>query len=88
MLPTNDEDSIKKGIKDVLADLQKDNSDDPNRINYTLTRVEAMLDNRSRRTESRVEADLAATRQELSETHQKLDKMMVLLQQVFEKVDA
>ena len=77
LLPTSDEDSIKKSITEALDEAKKDKSDDPNRINYTINCVEAIVDNRTRR----LEAELAATRQELSE-------IMVLLQRVVEKVDA
>ena len=95
MLPTNDLDSIKKRITDALDDLKNGKSDDSKRINYTINAVEAIVDNRSKRTEKNMdekfaalETKLAATSKELSETQQKLDKMMVLLERVAAKVKA
>ena len=95
MLPTNDKDSIKKSITEAFDDVKKDKADDPNRINYTINAVEAIVDNRSQRTEQnlremaatqqRLEAELAETRKELSEMK---SEMMALLQRVVEKVDA
>ena len=82
-------------INEVLDVLKKDKADDPNRINYTINAVEAIVDNRSQRTEQnlremaatqqRLEAELAETRKELSEMK---SEMMALLQRVVEKVDA
>ena len=91
--------SIKKRITEALDDLKKDKSDDPNRLNYTINAVEAIVENRSQRTEQnlrvelaatqqRLEAELAATRKELSETQQQLEKMMALLERVAAKVKA
>jgi len=98
MLPTNDKYSIKKSITEALDDAKKDKADDPNRLNYTINAVEAIVENRSQRTEQnlremaatqqRLEAELAATRKELSETQQQLEKMMALLERVAEKVKA
>ena len=87
-MPTNDEDSIKKSITEALDDTKKDKADDPNRLNYTINAVEAIVDNRSQRTEQNLRVELTATRNELSETQQKLDKMMVLLERVAAKVKA
>ena len=84
MLPTNDEDSIKESITEALDDLKKDKADDPNRINYTINAVEAIVENRTRG----LGAELAATRNELSETQQQLEKMMALLERVATKVKA
>ena len=95
MLPTNDVDSIKKRITDALDDLKNGKSDDSKRINYTINAVEAIVDNRSKRTEKRMdekfaalETELSATRKELSETQQQLEKMMELLERVAAKVKA
>ena len=91
MLPTNDKDSIKKSITEALDDAKKDKADDPNRLNYTINAVEAIVENRSQRTERRIDAleiELAATRKELSETQQQLEKMMELLERVAAKVKA
>ena len=63
MLPTND---IWKRITDALDDAKKDKADDPNRINYTINAVEAIVDNRSQRTEQNLRAELASMREELS----------------------
>jgi hypothetical protein len=68
---------LKKMIADALDDLKKDKADDPNRVNYTINAVEAIVDNRTRK----LEAELAATRKELSD-------MIALLQRVATKVDA
>ena len=91
----SNESSIFEKIKEVLDDAKKDKADDPNRINYTINAVEAIVDNRSQRTEQnlremaatqqRLEAELAETRKELSEMK---SEMMALLQRVVEKVDA
>ena len=77
MLPMNDEESITESITEALDDLKKDKADDPNRLNYTINAVEAIVDNRTKK----LEAELAATRKELSD-------MMALLQRVATKVDA
>ena len=98
-ISTIDEDSIKKSITAALDEAKSDKADDPNRINYTINAVDAIVDNRSRRTEQnlrvelaatqqRLEAELAATRKELSETQQQLEKMMALLERVAAKVKA
>ena len=71
-------------ITDALDDLKKDKADDPNRLNYTINAVEAIVENRSQRMERRIESletELAATRKELSE-------MMALLQRLVAKADA
>ena len=95
MLPTNDEESITESITEALDDLKKDKADDPNRLNYTINAVEAIVENRSQRTEQnlremaatqqRLEAELAETRKELSEMK---SEMMALLQRVATRVDA
>ena len=56
MLPTNDEDSIKESITEALDEAKSDKADDPNRLNYTINAVEAIVDNRSQRTETRITA--------------------------------
>ena len=75
---------LKESITEALDDLKKDKADDPNRINYTINAVEAIVENRTRG----LGAELAATRNELSETQQQLEKMMALLERVAEKVKA
>ena len=45
------------------------------------------MDNRSQRTEQNLRAELTATRNELAETQQQLEKMMVLLQRVAVRLD-
>ena len=43
-------------ITEALDDAKKDKADDPNRLNYTINAVEAIVDNRSQRTETRITA--------------------------------
>ena len=74
---------LHKMITDALDDAKKDKADDPNRINYTINAVEAIVENRTRG----LGAELAATRKELSETQQQLEKMMALLERVAAKLD-
>ncbi len=80
----------------TIEDAKKDKADDPNRLNYTINAVEAIVENRSQRTEQnlrvelaatqqRLEAELAATRKELSEMK---SEMMALLQRLVAKADA
>ena len=84
--------SIKKRITEALDDLKKDKSDDPNRLNYTINAVEAIVENRSQRTEQNLRAELTATQQrleaELAATRKELSEMMALLQRVATRVDA
>ena len=87
MLPTNDEDSIKKSITAALDEAKSDKADDPNRLNYTINAVEAIVENRSQRTEQNLRAELTATRNELTETKQQLEKMMALLERVAAKLE-
>ena len=61
-LPTHDEATIKVGLANALANARSAN-DDPNRLNYTINAVAAIVDNRTQK----LEAELAATRRELSE---------------------
>ena len=56
MPPMNDEESITESITEALDDLKKDKADDPNRLNYTINAVEAIVENRSQRTETRITA--------------------------------
>ena len=78
MLPTNDKDSITKSITEALDDLKKDKADDPNRINYTINAVDAIVDNRSRRTERSIETRVAAL-----ET--KIDNLTEMLQTLLDQ---
>ena len=88
----NDEDSIKKSITEALDDAKKDKADDPNRLNYTINAVEAIVENRSQRTEQNLRVELAATQQrleaELAATRKELSDMMALLERVAAKVKA
>ena len=63
-------------------------------INYTINAVEAIVENRSQRTEQNLRAELTATRNELTETRedlsatqQQLEKMMALLERVAAKLE-
>ena len=55
MLPTNDKDSITKSITEALNEAKKDKADDPNRLNYTINAVEAIVDNRTRKLEAKID---------------------------------
>ncbi len=79
MLPTNDEESITESITEALDDLKKDKADDPNRLNYTINAIEAIVDHSERRTGHRIDAvetELAATRKELSEMKAMLQRLI------------
>jgi len=71
MLPTNDEESITESITEALDDLKKDKADDPNRLNYTINAIEAIVDHSERRTGHRIDAvetelaRIAATQQQI-----------------------
>ena len=82
MLPTNDEDSIKKSITEALDDAKKDKADDPNRLNYTINAVEAIVDNRSQRTEQNLR-EAMETRMAAMET--KIDTLTKMLQTLIDK---
>ena len=79
---------LTKMITDALDEAKNDKADDPNRLNYTINAVEAIVENRSQRTEQNLRAELTATRNELAETQQQLEKMMELLERVAAKVKA
>ena len=59
---------------DALDDAKKDKSDDPNRLNYTINAVEAIVENRTRK----LEAELAATRE-------KIDTLTAMIQKLLDK---
>ena len=81
LLPNTDEDSIKDALKEALDDLKKDKADDPNRINYTINRVEAIVNNRTRT----LEVELAATREKVESMETKIDQLARLLQALLDK---
>ena len=89
LLPTIDEDSIKKSITEALDDLKKDKADDPNRLNYTINAVEAIVENRSQRTEQNLRAELTATREnveaKIEAMEKKIDKLTEMIQKLLEK---
>ena len=64
----------------------------PALFNYTINAVDAIVDNRSRRTEQNLRVELAATQQrleaELAATRKELSDMMALLERVAAKVKA
>ena len=78
----NDEDSIKKSITEALDDAKKDKADDPNRLNYTINAVEAIVDNRSQRTEQNLR-EAMETRMAAMET--KIDTLTKMLQTLIDK---
>ena len=55
MLPTNVEESIKKRVTVALDEAKSDKADDPNRLNYTINAVEAIVDNRTRKLEAKID---------------------------------
>jgi len=78
MLPTNNKKSINKSITDALDEAKKDKSDDPNRINYLINRVDAAVRYGTQQTERSIGemetrvaaledslAQVAATQQEI-----------------------
>ena len=69
--------SIKKRITEALDDLKKDKSDDPNRLNYTINAVEAIVENRSQRTEQNLRTELAAM-------EKKIDKLTAMIQKLLD----
>ena len=85
----NDEDSIKKSITEALDDAKKDKADDPNRLNYTINAVEAIVDNRSQRTEQNLRAELTATREnmeaKIDAMEKKIDILTEMLQTLIDK---
>ena len=79
MLPTNDKDSITKSITEALNEAKKDKADDPNRLNYTINAVEAIVENRSQRTEQNLR-EAMETRVTALET--KIDKLTEMIQKL------
>ena len=78
LLPTRTHDiaTIKASLANALAKARSVN-DDPNRLNYTINAVAAIVDNRTQK----LEAELSQTRQELAE-------MKAMLQHLVENADA
>ena len=79
MLPTNDEESIKKRITKALADLKRAKSHDPHRVNYMMNRVATIVDHSERQTGHRIDAvetELAEARRELSEMKDMLQSLI------------
>ena len=62
-LPTHDEATIKASLALALRRATRAADDDPNRLNYTINAVAAIVDNRTQK----LEAELSQTRQELAE---------------------
>ena len=62
-LPTHDEATIKASLAAALRRATRQADDDPNRLNYTINAVAAIVDNRTQK----LEAELSQTRQELAE---------------------
>ena len=89
MLPTLDKDSITKSITEALDEAKSDKADDPNRLNYTINAVEAIVENRSQRTEQNLRAELTATREnmeaKIDALEKKIDKLTDMLQKLLEK---
>ena len=81
MLPTNDEESIKKRITKALAHLKKAKSHDPHRVNYMMNRVATIVDHSERQTGHRIDAvetELAEARKELSEIKDMLQSLIAV----------
>ena len=75
---------LKRLITDALDDLKKDKADDPNRLNYTINAIEAIVDNRSQRTEQNLRTELTATREnmeaKIDAMETKIDQLTVMIQ--------
>ena len=69
-------------ITEALDDAKKDKADDPNRLNYTINAVEAIVDNRSQRTEQNLR-EAMETRMAAMET--KIDTLTKMLQTLIDK---
>ena len=90
MLPTLDKDSITKSITEALDEAKSDKADDPNRLNYTINAVEAIVENRSQRTEQNLRAELASMREELSDLAKVVEtqqEVIMLLRRVAAKLE-
>ena len=46
---------LHKMITEALDDAKKDKADDPNRLNYTINAVEAIVDNRTKKLEAKID---------------------------------
>ena len=87
LLATIDEKSIQKSITEALDDAKNDKADDPNRLNYTINAVEAIVDNRARTTESRIEpiaTELAETREKIDAMEAKIDTLTEMIQKLLD----
>ena len=84
MPQTSDEESIKKSITEALDEAKSDKADDPNRLNYTINAVEAIVENRSQRTEQNLRVELTATREnmeaKIDAMETKIDQLTVMIQ--------
>ena len=65
---------LNRMITEALDDAKKDKADDPNRLNYTINAVEAIVDNRTKK----LEAELAVTRE-------KIDNLTAMIQKLLDK---
>ena len=72
---------LNKMITEAHDDLKKDKADDPNRINYTINAVEAIVDNRARTTEKTI----TALETELAEMRKTQQEILAKLQTLIEK---
>ena len=88
-LPTHDEATIKASLAAALRRATRQADDDPNRLNYTINAVEAIVENRSQRTEHNLRAELTATRENLEAKidamETKIDKLTDMIQALLEK---
>ena len=69
---------LKRMITDALDDTKRDKADDPNRLNYTINAVEAIVENRSQRTEQNLRSELAAM-------EKKIDKLTDMIQKLLDE---
>ncbi len=67
---------LNKMITEALDDLKKDKSDDPNRLNYTINAVEAIVENRSQRTEQNLRSELAAMEAKIDALTDMIQKLL------------
>jgi predicted ArsR family transcriptional regulator len=73
---------LTKMITDALDEAKNDKADDPNRLNYTINAVEAIVENRSQRTEQNLR-EAMETRVTALET--KIDTLTKMLQTLIDK---
>ena len=85
LLPTNGEDSIKKSITEALDDAKKDKSDDPNRINYLISRVDAAVRYGTQQTERSIETRFESLETTVAALETKIDNLTEMLRTLIDQ---